>query len=697
VKIIPTLALLGAAAACARQPQPRPQVLAPVRLTLDSAGALTAAAPAAPSRPRAFAGVFDAREDSPFYSPSRAEWPGPNEFRSSTGAPGPRYWQQRADYTIDVALDTAAAAIAGTVAVRYTNNSPDSLRFVWMQLDQNLYRSSSRGSALFPADSRFGVRGFEGGYELREVRVNGQPVAPKVDDTMMRLDMPAGAIPPGGGTATITVSYRFAVPEHGSDRMGRDGTHFFIAQWYPRMAVYDDVRGWNTDPYLGQGEFYLEYGNIDYSVTVPAGYTVAGSGVLQNPEQALTAGQRTRLAQAARSDATVAIISAAERAPRATAGTKTWRFRAENVRDVAWSGAPDYRWDASSVAIPGGKRVTTHAYYTPKAGGTWQNAAQFTRHTIATYSTLFFPYPYPQATSVGTTVGGMEYPMFVMNGYNTDEPTSVFRVNDHEHGHEWYPMIVGSNERRYAWMDEGFNTYINAFSNERFFPGTSAWTQYVTNWKNVVANGTQSPLMTRPDHVEGSALGAIAYRKPGAVLLALRNHVVGAETFDRAFLEYTRRWAFKHPTPGDFFRTVENVSGMELGWYWRSFFYTSDVLDLGIDSVSTSADSAGTRLVRVALSKHTTIPFPVEMRLKLADGSTQEVRLPVDVWARGDRFEATVAVRANVVGARLWPVPSVPDFNAANDTWGDAPAADPLGPVTGGGLATPIPAASAQP
>jgi aminopeptidase N len=258
-------------------------------------------------------------------------------------------------------------------------------------------------------------------------------------------------------------------------------------------------------------------------------------------------------------------------------------------------------------------------------------------------------------------------------------------------------MIVGSNERRYAWMDEGFNTYINAFSNERFFPGTSAWTQYVTNWKNVVANGTQSPLMTRPDHVEGSALGAIAYRKPGAVLLALRNHVVGAETFDRAFLEYTRRWAFKHPTPGDFFRTVENVSGMELGWYWRSFFYTSDVLDLGIDSVSTSADSAGTRLVRVALSKHTTIPFPVEMRLKLADGSTQEVRLPVDVWARGDRFEATVAVRANVVGARLWPVPSVPDFNAANDTWGDAPAADPLGPVTGGGLATPIPAASAQP
>jgi hypothetical protein len=213
----------------------------------------------------------------------------------------------------------------------------------------------------------------------------------------------------------------------------------------------------------------------------------------------------------------------------------------------------------------------------------------------------------------------------------------------------------------------------------------------------VVANGTQSPLMAPPDHIEAAALGAIAYRKPGAVLLALRNHVVGRETFDRAMREYTRRWAFKHPTPGDFFRTIENVSGMELGWYWRAFFYTTDVLDIGIDSASTRTDSAGTRLVTVALRKHTTIPFPVEMRLRLADGSTQDVKLPVDVWARGDRFAATFPVRANVVGARLWPVPSVPDFNEANDAWGNAPPAPPVGPVTGGGLASPLPAASAQP
>jgi hypothetical protein len=580
--------------------------------------------------------------------------------------------------------------VGGQVTIRYTNNSPDTLRFVWLQLDQNLYRPGSKGSAMNAADSRWGVRGFRGGYDLSDVRVNDRPATPKVDDTMMRLDLET-PIAPGGGRATIALRYRFAVPEHGSDRMGRDGTLFEIAQWYPRMAVYDDVRGWNTDPYLGQGEFYLEYGDIDYSITAPAGYVIAGSGVLQNPQDVLSAAQRERLARArtltaepGRAEAVAAVITREEAdgaRGRAVSGTKTWRFRAESVRDVAWAGAPDFRWDATSW-----NGILCQAFYQlEKAHRAWESGAEQTCWSMRTYSTLFYPYPYPQATSVAGPVGGMEYPMLVMVHYGSDDATSIFGTVDHEQGHEWYPMLVGSNERRYGWMDEGFNTYINAFSNERRYPGTSVWKGYVDDWRRAVEARTQSPLMTRPDWVDASALGAIAYRKPAVALLALRNHVVGAETFDRAFREYTRRWAFKHPTPGDFFRTVENVSGSDLSWFWRGFWYTSDVLDIAVDSVVTRSAN-GVSLATLYLRRNTSLPFPVEARLRFADGTARDVRFPVDLWARpttGDRIAATVEVPSRVVGVRLWPDGTVPDFVPGNDSWGDPPPASAAaGPVT---------------
>ena len=293
---------------------------------------------------------FQSDRDDQFATTNRIDWPGPNRYRSSSGGPGPEYWQQRADYTINASLDTGTTEISGSVQIRYTNNSPDTLRYVWVQVDQNLYRSGSKGSALFPADSRGGVRGFEGGYDLAEVSVNGASVQPRINDTMMRLDLPT-ALMPGGGKVTLAIRYSFRVPEHGSDRMGRDSALYEIAQWYPRMAVYDDVRGWNTDPYLGQGEFYLEFGDVDYSVTVPAGYTVAASGVLQNPTEVLTAEQRRRLSTATGSADVVQIITEAEAAggkTRSQPGTKTWRFRAQQVHDVAWAAAPDFRWDATS-------------------------------------------------------------------------------------------------------------------------------------------------------------------------------------------------------------------------------------------------------------------------------------------------------------------------------------------------------------
>jgi hypothetical protein len=631
--------------------------------------------------------VFTTNDD-PFHRIDRLEWPGPNAYRTASGAPGPQYWQQRADYTITATLDTATKRIRGTVSIRYTNNSPDTLRFVWLQLDQNLYRNLSKGSAMFPADSRWGVRGFQGGYDITGLQVNGRGVVGKTDDTMMRIDLDA-PLAPHGATLSIGMQYAFVVPEHGSDRMGRDSALYEIAQWYPRMAVYDDVRGWNTDPYLGQGEFYLEYGDIDYSVTVPAGYVVAGSGVLQNRAEVLSPSQTERLDRATRSATVVQVITAdeanaAKRRP--MPGTKTWRFRAEHVRDVAWAAAPDFRWDATSW-----DGVLTQALYQfPKAGRAWESAAEQTQWSIRTYSELWFHFPYPQATSVAGPVGGMEYPMFVMVHYGTSDPTSIFGTIDHEQGHEWFPMVVGSNERRYAWMDEGFNTYQNAFSNERRAPGTNAFPEYVANWRQSVEAGTQSPLMTPPDRIDPNGLGAIGYRKPGAVLLALRDNVVGRDAMDRAMREYAHRWAFKHPTPADFFRTVESVSGEDLSWFWNAFFYGTDVLDLAVDGVSMRL-SPGQSIAEIHLRRVTSIPFPVTMRLKLNDQSTQDVRLPVEIWAHGDRYTASVPVGRPVVGVRLWPDPNVPDWNETNDIWGDAPPIDRQAVSTGGGVVPPIP------
>jgi hypothetical protein len=704
-------------------------------LCLLTLAAATVAAPAAtflvaqtPGSASGKAPVYTEQRDDPFFTTDRIDWPGPNQYRDASGSPGPAYWQQRADYTIAATLDTAARAINGTVTVRYTNNSPDTLRWVWMQLDQNLFREGSKGSAVFAADSRWGARNFAGGYKLGAVTADGAAVAPKADDTMMRLDL-AQPLAPHGGKLAVVVHYSFEVPDHGADRMGRDGVLYEIAQWYPRMAVYDDVRGWNTDPYIGQGEFYLEYGDIDYAVTVPAGYTVAGSGVLQNPAEVLSPPQRQRLAAAARDTAVVAVITAAEADASKTAhraGMRTWRFRATNVRDVAWAAAPDFRWDAASTGAiagnPGG--VLCQSYYEePRAGQAWEHGAEQTQWTIRHYSQLVWPFPYPQATSVAGPVGGMEYPMFVMVHYGTEDPASIFGTINHEHGHEWFPMIVGSNERRYAWMDEGVNTYINAFANEMRVPGSSSWGAYMTSWRGAVDQGIQSPLMAAPDHIDGAALGAIGYRKPGAVLLALRDNVVGRETMDLALKEYVHRWAFKHPAPGDFFRTVENVSGQDLSWFWRGFFYSEDVLDIGIDSVTNhagerpavgamggmpgpavrTADSSvapaasggaggapadpGERTAVIYLRRNTSIVFPVTLRLKLSDGSTQDVSLPVDIWARGRQFAATVAVRAAVTGARLWTDPFVPDWNPSNDTWGTPPpGAEAAGPATTGGL-----------
>jgi hypothetical protein len=594
--------------------------------------------------------------------------PPPNEFRSAGGAPGPRYWQQRADYEIQAALDTASQSLSGTEVIHYHNQSPDTLRFVWLTAEQNLYRPESLGAALNPAETRFGARAFQGGLEVKYARVAGAEVKPYVWDTMMRLDLPRPLAP--GQSVDLAFGWSFKIPAHGSDRMGREGSLYEIAQWYPRMAVYDDVSGWNTQPYLGQGEFYREFGTYDVSLTVPAGYIVGATGTLQNAAEVLTATQRERLARAAQSTQQVSIISAQEAGTAAarpkTTGTLTWRFRAENVHDFAWAASPKFIWDSESW-----NGVQCHALYQAGAPG-WRNAADMTCFSIREFS-RWYPYPWPQATSVAGPVGGMEYPMFVMVGAEGTEQ-DVFGTLAHEHGHEWFPMIVSSNERLYAWMDEGFNTFIDAAPNALRFPG--ARTDYSpavdrADYAGLISAGTEEPIMTPADRIEPRALSALAYSKPSIAMGMLRDAVLGPEAFDAAFREYIRRWAFKHPTPADFFRTMQNVSGRDLGWFWREWLYSTDVLDLAVRKVSQTPVAGGGSRVQVDLARTTPVVMPVELRLTLANGQTTDVALPVEIWFGGPEFSYVAALPAQVVGVQLDPNRKLVDVNAANNRWGN--------------------------
>jgi hypothetical protein len=626
--------------------------------------------------------------DTGIFSPLRL--PPGNEIRRPNGSPGPKYWQQRVDYRIRATLDTSAKRLTGLEAIQYSNNSPDTLRFLWLQLDQNLFRPGSTGSLLFASESRFGGAGFAGGFEIDSIlqcstaeakplpkrrrrsqpapkpvpRCGTAPLRTRVDDTMMYLDL-ASPLPPGGKTS-LELSYGFNIPEHGADRMGREGSLYEIAQWYPRLAVYDDVHGWNTDQYLGQGEFYLEYGNIDYEVTVPAGFIVAGTGVLQNPADVLTATQRQRLAAAIKSDSTVRIITPPELASGAarptTGGALTWRFKAENVRDAAWAASPQYLWDAS-----GWEGVLAQAYYRPSSADTWKDAAKMSRYSILEYSTRWLSYPYPQISAVEGPVSGMEYPMVAMEAKGDSGP-DLYNVLTHEIGHMWYPMVVGSDERRYAWMDEGFNTFINTFSEEAYWNRNDAAVrqrerQLVTGIDQMP---TAQPILTPANRYRTSDnLLSLAYVKPSIELLTLRSKVLGAQVFDSAFREYTRRWAFKHPQPADFFRTMEEVSGRDLAWFWRSFFYTTAALDQSVESVK--QDSAGTS--QITLVNLGDAVMPVELELGYEDGTTEMVKLPVEIWYEGNRYVYDVKPGKVVVSARINPDGTLPDALATNDTW----------------------------
>ena len=437
-----------------------------------------------------------------------------------------------------------------------------------------------------------------------------------------------------GSDADFDIAWHFMVPEHGADRMGRDGSLYEIAQWYPRVAVYDDVSGWNTEPYLGQGEFYLEYGDFTLAITVPAGYIVAATGSLQNPEEVLTPAQRVRLALAASSDTTIHVVTAAELAsgaarPRAT-GTLTWRFAAQNVRDAVWAAAPNYQWDASSY-----QGIYAFAYYRPRSAAVWEDAADQARMSIQEYSERWLRYPWLQISAVEGPVSGMEYPMVAMEGATRDV-RDLYDVLTHEVGHMWFPMIVGSNERLYMWQDEGFDTFINTFAEARRYPDQGDQMARAARERGsiegLMRRGRDEPMNIEPDRVSPMLLGSSDYVKPSVGLQLLRQEILGPEMFDDSFREYIRRWAFKHPTPYDFFRTVEDVSGRRLDWFWRSWFMENATFDQAIDTVATMpyGDSLA---VGVMYGNRQRGVLPIRARFTFTDGTTQDYVYPAEVWS----------------------------------------------------------------
>ncbi len=621
---------------------------------------------------------YNAREA---FNPQFYPYPG-NDYRSASGEPGPKYWQNKADYKINCTLDTTSHTVRGEVEIYYTNNSPDHLKFLWLQLDQNIYKKDSRASATTTeTGGRWANSKFTNGYVIKSIIADAgkQSYTPKniVSDTRMQVWLNE-ALAAGGGKIKLQVSFEFEVPEYGTDRMGRlktkNGWVYEIAQGFPRLCVYDDIQGWNTLPYLGAGEFYLEYGDIEFSVTTPADVIVVGSGELLNPEECFTADQLKRYNDAKSSNKTVVIRSEKEltdKSKHPQKSSNTWKFRIQNTRDVAWGASRAFILDAAKINLPSGKKSLAMSAYPAESiqKNGWQRSTEMVKGSIEHYSSKWYEYPYAAAVNVAGIVGGMEYPGIVFCSYQSSG-TALWGVTDHEFGHTWFPMIVGSNERKYAWMDEGFNTFINGISTAAFNKGEFVDAFDMSDPRSEFAirynfDERMDGLYHIPDVVQQDHLGSAAYFKPAMMLNVLRN-VLGAERFDAAFREYIDRWAFKHPTPWDFFHTIENVSGEDLGWFWRGWVLNQWKVDLAVKETKYVNDLPANGAM-VTIQSMEKMPMPVTVLVKEANGKEHRINLPVEIWQRGAEWSFGVPTTSEVKEVVLDPDKLLPEWNRENN------------------------------
>ncbi|SFI21773.1 M1 family metallopeptidase [Halpernia frigidisoli] len=606
------------------------------------------------------------------------------ETRSASGQPGHNYWQNTVNYNLVASLNEAKKEITGSAEIAYTNNSFDELSFLWLQLDQNLFKKDSRGNAVIPVSgSRNGAHGetFDGGYTISSIEImseNGKSVkvAPKytVVDTRLQIDLPQ-ELKAKGGEIKFKINYSFVSPDYGSDRMGindtKNGKVFTVAQWFPRMCVYDDIMGWNTLPYLGAGEFYLEYGNINAAITVPANHFVVAGGQLENSREVYTSAQNKLWDDARNSDKTVTIRSADEvnNAAKTANGTKTWKFKIENTRDFAWASSPAFILDAARINLPDGKKSLAISAYPVESVGNeaWGRSTEYVKYSIENMSKRWFSFTYPNATNVAGNEGGMEYPGIVFCDYRS-KGKSLWGVTDHEFGHNWFPMIVGSNERRYAWMDEGFNTFFNGISDQDFNKGEYASPSKLGNAANYLTSDRLEPVLNAPDGLKESNLGILAYAKPGAGLDMLRENILGEARFDKAFKTYIQRWAFKHPQPEDFFRTIENVSGEDLSWFWKGWFLNNWKIDQSVDGVKYEKGDFKNGAI-ISISNMEQMPMPVDAQITYADGTVENKRLPVEIWKRNKTWSFRVDSTKEIKTVTLDPNKAIPDSNRKNNVW----------------------------
>jgi hypothetical protein len=605
-----------------------------------------------------------------------------DDIRTSLGTPGPKYWQNAANYKIDVTLDDVNHSVAGTVLITYKNNSPHSLPFVWLQADQNIYNLRSRGVAQTSiTGGRWANQNFNGGYNIQSVNIVKAGKETRADyliaDTRLQVQLPQ-PVKANGDSVQVRIAYSFTIPEYGTDRLGRvetkNGWIYEVAQWFPRMAVFDNIQGWNTLPYLGQGEFYLEYGNFDYSITASAKQIIVGSGELQNPNQVLTTSQIGRLQQARQSNKTIMIRDENEvtdPSSRPAGKSKlTWRFKCQNARDVAWAASPAFIWDAAKINLPNNKTALAMSVYPVESAGdtAWGRSTEYVKGALEHYSDQWYPYTYPVAVNVAGRVGGMEYPGIVFCGFRA-KGKRLWGVTSHEFGHNWFPMIVGSNERKYAWMDEGFNTFINTIANTAYNNGeygndTSSRHKLA---KQYFSETTES-IFTIPDVNSPSNWGINSYNKPGLALLLLREEIIGPERFDKAFRFYIRNWAFKHPTPWDFFRAIENYTGETLDWFWRGWFINNWKFDVGVSDVKyIDGDPGKGGLVTVQLLQM--MPMPVTVQVTQENGKTEVVKLPVEVWHHGSKWTFRVNSTNKITSVVVDPAKRLPDYDDTNNTW----------------------------
>ena len=682
--------------------------------------------------------------------------PTPNTYRTASGAPGKDYWQQRADYKIELTLDDVKQQIEGTEAITYFNQSPDPLDYLWLQLDQNFRAQDSETPLVteyFMKDSvsakeLFTIHNnFDGGFRIDKVLDEaGQPLAYFINKTMMRINLEQPLLP--GAQMTFQVDWHYKI----NDRMslgGRSGYEYFpkddnysytIAQFYPRMAVYDDVEGWQNKQFLGRGEFALSFGNFEVAMTVPEDFIVGATGTLQNPKDVLTSKEQLRFEKAKHSFEDPVIIVTQEEAIQKEAhkkrGKATWTFKADSVRDFAFAASRKYIWDAMAVDL-NGKKSLAMSYYPKEGNPLWEShSTRAVRQTLITYSRHTIDYPYPVAISVHAASVGMEYPMICFNfgrpeadGTYTDETKwRMISVIIHEVGHNFFPMIINSDERQWTWMDEGLDSFVQSIATKEYdadFPvGRGAPEQIIPYMSG--EQGLLRPIMTNSEQI--LQFGNNAYAKPATALSILRETVMGPELFDYAFKKYAERWAFKSPSPSDFFRTMEDASAIDLDWFWRGWFYTTDYVDIGVEEVkhyrmqteeeglekrqisgedkklnteqkrfteevntfvfkNTEAKEyrefknkfneiemkegfADQNFYEVKLANKGGLVMPVIIEWSYADGSMEREKLPAEIWRKNEKEVTKVFVKSKeVVGIVIDPNKETADADTGNNQY----------------------------